>query len=115
MAEAQVQRTALEGRLERGRGSLPDEGARERLLAGMPVTERRLHLAGIDRRAGGRRRPAGRAAARPHGERNPLDGDHPGARGNPSVIVPDLPGHGASEVTDEGRSIPLASWSGWAG
>ena len=47
MAEAQVQRAAQEQRREKDGRPLLGEAARQRLLAGMPVTERRLLLAGI--------------------------------------------------------------------
>lgn len=40
----------VKGRTRRSTG----EAVRERLLTGMPVTERRLELAGVDRSAGGR-------------------------------------------------------------
>src|SRR5919197_5155852 len=76
--------------------------ARERLLAGLPVAERRLELAGISTAVleGG----AGRPVVLLHG---------PGEYGakwmrvipdlvtTHRVIAPDLPGHGASEVPGE--------------
>src|SRR3954447_5771871 len=79
----------------------PGDGARERLLAGLPVRERRLELAGISTAllAGGEGMPS----AFLHG---------PGEYGakwmrvipelvtTHRVIAPDLPGHGASQVPD---------------
>ena len=82
----------------------------------MPVTERRLLLAGISTAVleGGDGPPVvllhGPMANATH-----WMGIIPGLVATHRVIVPDLPGHGASEVTGEGRSIPVASWSGWAG
>jgi pimeloyl-ACP methyl ester carboxylesterase len=85
---------------KRGRRSAGDD-ARERLLAGMPVTERRLELAGIS------------TAVLEGGDGAPVVLLHgPGEfaatwmRAIPDlvtthrVVVPDLPGHGASEVAD---------------
>jgi hypothetical protein len=45
MAEAQVQRTAQDQGRDKGRRPILGEGARQRLLADMPLTERRLLLA----------------------------------------------------------------------
>jgi pimeloyl-ACP methyl ester carboxylesterase len=76
-------------------------GAREQLLADLPVTERRLQLAGISTAVleGGRGSPVillhGPAAHAAH-----WMGVIPGLVSTHRVIVPDLPGHGASEVTD---------------
>ena len=96
MAKAQAQKTEHSG--QRG------EDARQRLLADLPVTERRLLLAGISTAVleGG----AGPPVVLLHG---PLAnathwmGILPGLVATHCVIVPDLPGHGASEVTGEGR------------
>jgi pimeloyl-ACP methyl ester carboxylesterase len=75
--------------------------ARDQLLAAMPVTERRLELAGVSTAVleGG----AGRPVMLLHGQ-----GEFAAVWGSVipdlvkshRVIVPDLPGHGASEVTD---------------
>jgi len=90
------------------------EGARERLLAGIPVTERRLLLAGVS------------TSVLEGGEGDPLLLLHgPGGYGaswqqvipdlatTHRVIAPDLPGHGASTVAD-GRldAGRVTSWLG---
>ncbi len=75
--------------------------ARERLLAGIPVTERRLQLAGVS------------TAVLEGGDGPPLILLHgpggyaahwmrviPGLVATHRVVAPDLPGHGASEVGD---------------
>jgi pimeloyl-ACP methyl ester carboxylesterase len=85
---------------ERGRQSAGRD-ARERLLAGIPAKERRLQLAGIP------------AAVLEGGEGPPVVLLHgpggnaahwmrliPGLVTTHRVVVPDLPGHGASEVAD---------------
>jgi pimeloyl-ACP methyl ester carboxylesterase len=77
------------------------EDARERLLAGMPVTERRLQLAGISTAVleGGDGPPIvllhgpGEFAAKWMRVIPDLVMTH-------RVVVPDLPGHGSSEVVD---------------
>jgi pimeloyl-ACP methyl ester carboxylesterase len=76
------------------------EDARERLLAGMPVVERRLQLAGVS------------TAVLEGGEGPPVVLLHgpggyaahwmriiPGLVSSHRVVAPDLPGHGASEVS----------------
>lgn len=104
MAEAQVQRTARERGLENGAGPLPDNGARQRLLTDMPVTERRLLSAGISTVVleGGDGPPVvllhGPMANATH-----WAGIIPRLAASHRVIVPDLPGHGASEMTGDGR------------
>jgi len=94
MAKAQVQRTAQEDR---------GQDARQRLLADLPVTERRLLLAGVS------------TAVLEGGDGPPVVLLH-GPMANAThwrgiilrlvtthrVIVPDLPGHGTSEVIEEG-------------
>ena len=104
MAEAQVQRTAQEQMRESGGGPLPGEGARQRLLADMPVTERRLLLAGISTAVleGGDGPPVVLLHG-PMGNASHWMGIIPGLVATHRVIVPDLPGHGTSEVTGEGR------------
>ena len=80
----------------------------------MPVTERRLQLAGISTPVleGGDGRPVvllhgpGEFAANWMRVVPELVKTH-------RVVIPDLPGHGASEVTD-GRSTPIA-FSSWLG
>ena len=85
---------------ERSRPSAGDD-ARERLLAGMPVTERRLELAGIS------------TAVLEGGDGPPVVMLHgpgefaaswmrviPGLVTTHRVVAPDLPGHGTSEVAE---------------
>ena len=80
---------------------LTGEAARERLLAWMPVTERRVTLAGISTAIleGGDGPPVvllhGPGAYAAHWMRI-----IPGLVGSHRVIAPDLPGHGASAVID---------------
>ena len=97
----QVQMTTDEQTNEQ-RSQLPDgERARERLLAGLPVTERRLQLAGVS------------TAVLEGGDGPPVvllhgPGEHapkwlrviPNLVTTHRVVAPDLPGHGTSEVTD---------------
>src|SRR5688572_29952364 len=89
--------------------------AREQLLAGLPVTERRILLAGVSTGVleGGDgppvvllHGPAGNAA---HWMRV-----IPGLAGTRRVIVPDLPGHGASVVDDAGAldAERVGAWLG---
>jgi pimeloyl-ACP methyl ester carboxylesterase len=99
MAEAQMQRTAQDQRQEKGGTPLPGERARQQLLAHMPVTEHRLLLAGISTAVleGGDGPPVvllhGPMANATH-----WMGIIPGLAATHRVIVPDLPGHGTSEV-----------------
>src|SRR3954469_22911434 len=92
---------ATKTRTEDRDGAPATQEIRKRLLAGMPVVERRLELAGIS------------TALLEGGEGPPLLLLHePGAFGaqwmrvmsdlvtTHRVVAPDLPGHGASEVTD---------------
>jgi pimeloyl-ACP methyl ester carboxylesterase len=104
MAETQVQRTAQDQRREKGGRPLLGEGARQRLLAEMPVTERRLLLAGISAAVleGGNGPPVVLLHG-PMGNAAHWMGVIPGLVATHRVIVPDLPGHGASEVTDDRR------------
>jgi pimeloyl-ACP methyl ester carboxylesterase len=94
MAKAQVQRTAQEDR---------GQDARQRLLADLPVTERRLLLAGVSTAVleGGDGPPVvllhGPMANATH-----WSGIIPRLVTTHRVIVPDLPGHGTSEVIEEG-------------
>ena len=83
-----------------GTTGVPGDDARERLLAGLPVTERRLQLAGVS------------TAVLEGGDGPPVVCCMPGEfaalwmRVIPDlvtthrVVAPDLPGHGASEVAD---------------
>jgi pimeloyl-ACP methyl ester carboxylesterase len=98
MAQTQVQDTGQDKARESG------ETARQRLLAELPVTERRLLLAGIPTAVleGGEGPPI----ALLHGPM--ANATHwkwviPGLAAGHRVIVPDLPGHGASEMTGDGR------------
>ncbi len=105
MAEAQVHSTAQDRRREKDGEPLPGEEARRRLLAEMPVTERRLLLARISTAVleGGDGPPVvllhGPMANAAHWMRviPVLTATH-------RVIAPDLPGHGNSEITGDGRS-----------
>lgn len=89
------------------------ERARERLLAGLPVTETRLELAGVS------------TAVLKGGDGPPIvllhgPGEHapkwlrviPGLTTTHSVVAPDLPGHGASEVID-GRPLDAERVLAW--
>lgn len=100
MARPQGRLTDQKATQER-RNRLPrDEGARGRLLAGLPVTERRLRLNGVSTAVleGG----AGAPVVLLHGP-----GEYaakwlhviPDLVTTHRVIAPDLPGHGASETT----------------
>jgi pimeloyl-ACP methyl ester carboxylesterase len=91
-----------------------EEAARERLLTGMPVTERRLGLAGVTTAVleGGDGPPvvllhgAGEFAACWIRVIPDLARSH-------RVVVPDLPGHGASEVAgDPPDAERVAAWLG---
>jgi pimeloyl-ACP methyl ester carboxylesterase len=100
---------------ESGEGALSGKDARRRLLADMPVTERRLLLAGISTAVleGGNGPPVillhGPMANATH-----WMGIMPGLAATHRVIVPDLPGHGASEMTGEGTIDPgrVMKWLG---
>ena len=87
---------------QEGRQALRAEDARRQLLADMPVTERRLPLAGISTAVleGGDGPPVillhGPMANATH-----WMGIIPGLATTHRVIVPDLPGHGSSEVSGE--------------
>jgi pimeloyl-ACP methyl ester carboxylesterase len=104
MVEAQIERTAQDRVLERGGEPVPGVEARRRLLEDMPVTEHRLLLAGISTAVleGGDGPPVillhGPMANATH-----WMGIIPGLAAGHRVITPDLPGHGASEVTGERR------------
>jgi pimeloyl-ACP methyl ester carboxylesterase len=104
VVEAQIERTAQERVREKGGEPVPGVEARRRLLADMPVEERRLLLAGISTAVleGGDGPPVillhGPMANATH-----WMGIIPGLAAAHRVVAPDLPGHGASEVTGEGR------------
>ena len=93
MAEAQVQRTAQDQGRDKGRRPILGEGARQRLLADMPVTERRLLLAGISTAVleGGDGPPVVLLHG-PSGYAAHWMGVIPGLVATHRVIVPDLPG-----------------------
>jgi len=83
--------------------SRPSAGddARERLLAGLPVTDRRLQLTGVSTAVleGGDGPPVVLLHG-PSGYAAHWMGVIPGLVARHRVIAPDLPGHGASEVAD---------------
>jgi pimeloyl-ACP methyl ester carboxylesterase len=85
---------------QRGGGSA-GEAARNRLIAELPVAERRLQLAGISTAVleGGAGPPVILLHG-PSGYAAHWMGVIPGLVATHHVIAPDLPGHGASEVTD---------------
>ena len=113
MAQEQVQWTATDQPQERVAAPLSGRDARRRLLAGMPVTERRLFLSGISTAVfeGGDGPPVVLLHG-PMGNAAHWFGIIPGLVATHRVIVPDLPGHGASEVTDD-VSIDTGRVSQW--
>ena len=101
MAETLVRKNPEKQAKEQPSQSPAGERARDWLLAAMPVTERRLRLAGID------------TAVLEGGDGPPVvllhgPGEHatkwlrviPHLVTSHRVVAPDLPGHGISEVTD---------------
>ena len=114
MAEAQVQRTAQDQGRDKGRRPILGEGARQRLLADMPVTERRLQLAGVSTAVleGGSGPPVVLLHG-PSGYAAHWMGVIPGLVATHRVIAPDLPGHGASEV--EGGPLDAGRVLEWLG
>jgi pimeloyl-ACP methyl ester carboxylesterase len=102
MAEAQVHTTAADRRTQQVGGLLSGREARQRLLADMPVTERRLLLAGISTPVleGGDGPPVVLLHG-PMGNAAHWIGIIPGLVATHRAIVPDLPGHGAAELTDD--------------
>lgn len=101
MANIHLRTTTSDRTKERPSGSSAGAGPRARLLAAMPVTERRLALAGVSTAVleGG----DGPSIVLLHGP-----GEHatkwlrvmPDLAATHRVIAPDLPGHGASGPTD---------------
>jgi pimeloyl-ACP methyl ester carboxylesterase len=87
--------------------------ARQRLLTELPLTERRALLAGISTAVleGGDGPPVVLLHG-PMGNATHWMGVIPGLVATHRVIVPDLPGHGASEVTGNGR-IDAESVMAW--
>ena len=104
MSEGQVVSIAQRQNQENGGSQLSGMQARQRLLAGLPVTERRLPLGGISTAVleGGDGPPVVLLHG-PMGNATHWMGVIPGLVATRRVIVPDLPGHGASEVTAKGR------------
>lgn len=87
---------------------------RRQLLAALPVTERRLELAGIPTAVleGGEGPPVVLLHG-PMGYAAHWMGVIPGLAQDRSVIVPDLPGHGASETGDGALDVPqILAWLG---
>jgi pimeloyl-ACP methyl ester carboxylesterase len=105
VAETQAQEHTQDRKRDQGKGGgqRPGEGARERLLAGLPVAERRLILAGISTCVleGGDGPPIVLLHG-PMGNATHWMGLIRGLVATHRVIVPDLPGHGASGVAGEG-------------
>lgn len=104
MAGVQTQKTRSSERRAKHAELLLGEEARQRLLLQMPVTERRLFAAGISTAVleGGE----GPAVVLLHGPM--ANAAHwmrviPDLAVDHRVIAPDLPGHGASDFTDDGR------------
>jgi pimeloyl-ACP methyl ester carboxylesterase len=95
------------------RPSVGDD-ARERLVAELPITERRLQLAGVSTAVleGGAGPPVVLLHG-PSGYAAHWMGVIPGLVARHRVIAPDLPGHGASEVTD--GSLDTARVLAWLG
>jgi pimeloyl-ACP methyl ester carboxylesterase len=104
MAEGQVVRIAQGQSQQKGGEQLSGMEARQRLLAELPVTERRLPLAGLSTAVleGGDGPPVVLLHG-PMGNATHWMGVIPGLAATHRVIVPDLPGHGASELADDGR------------
>lgn len=100
MGEMKTQMALRGGLAGQGDRSLAPETARRRLLAEMPVAERRLQLAGISTAVleGGDGPPIVLLHG-PLGNAAHWMGVIPGLASTHHVIVPDLPGHGSSEVT----------------
>jgi pimeloyl-ACP methyl ester carboxylesterase len=90
------------------------DDARERLLAGLPVTERRLQLAGVSTAVleGGDGPPVVLLHG-PSGYAAHWMGVIPGLVASHRVVAPDLPGHGASEAT--GGPLNAARVLAWLG
>jgi pimeloyl-ACP methyl ester carboxylesterase len=88
------------------------ENARESLIASLPVKERRLPLAGVSTAVldGGEGPPVVLLHG-PAGYAAHWMGVIPGLAKHHRVIVPDLPGHGASEVVDGKLNLEhLLAW-----
>jgi pimeloyl-ACP methyl ester carboxylesterase len=94
--------------------SLADDDARGRLLAGLPVTERRLQLADVSTAVleGGDGPPVVLLHG-PSGYAAHWMGLIPGLVASHRVVAPDLPGHGASEAT--GGPLNAARVLAWLG
>jgi pimeloyl-ACP methyl ester carboxylesterase/protein-L-isoaspartate O-methyltransferase len=92
---------ATQGRTRERSGPAVAQAAREQLLAALPVTERRLQLAGVSTAVleGGDGPPV-MLLHGPGGYAAHWMGVIPGLVTDHRVIAPDLPGHGASEVED---------------
>jgi pimeloyl-ACP methyl ester carboxylesterase len=99
---------------ERYRRPPVGDDARARLLTGLPVTERRLQLAGISTAVleGGNGPPVVLLHG-PSGYAAHWLGVIPGLVATHRVIAPDLPGHGASEV--EGGALDTLRVLAWLG
>jgi pimeloyl-ACP methyl ester carboxylesterase len=95
------------------RQSPAGDDARDRLLAALPVTERRLQLAGVSTAVleGGDGPPVVLLHG-PSGYAAHWMGVIPGLVANHRVIAPDLPGHGASEVDGPLDAARVLAWLG---
>jgi len=113
MVEAQVERAARGRRRETDDGSLAGEASRQKLLADLPVAERRFLLAGIPTAVleGGDGPPIVLLHG-PMGNATHWMRIIPGLAATHRVIVPDLPGHGASAIAGDGR-LDSARVIGW--
>lgn len=111
--QAEVRRTAHNSEQE-GRGKpLSGQSARQQLVAALPVMEHRLDLAGIPTAVlEGGEGPAVVLLHGPMGNATHWMGVIPGLVKRHRVIIPDLPGHGGSEVADSGllESGRLMAW-----
>jgi pimeloyl-ACP methyl ester carboxylesterase len=89
------------------------DDARERLLAALPVTERRLQLTGVSTAVleGGDGPPVVLLHG-PSGYAAHWMGVIPGLVAGHRVIAPDLPGHGASEVDGPLDAALVLAWLG---
>jgi pimeloyl-ACP methyl ester carboxylesterase len=116
MAEAQSREFSEDRKRDQGRGGRrPGVDARRQLLAGLPVAEHRLTLAGIPTSVleGGDGPPVVLLHG-PMGNAAHWMGLIPGLVATHHVIAPDLPGHGASDTAGDGQ-IDVHRVMAWLG